>query len=166
MASDHVARNDLIAFTLGHANPQTAAHLKTCPSCAAEVDAYRTIMRLTPEVLHGCQATVHVVPCNNSNHLDHHHCDAVDAWGGLHITLKRRNGSLEGLVATPTGACACLDNASIRLFGRQGLVSSSPVGRDGSFNFPYLVPGQRYSLGLVLANGHSVELKIIADLQA
>jgi len=98
--------------------------------------------------------------------LEHLHCDAVDTWGGLHITLERRNGVLEGVVATPAGACTCLDSARVRLFSRQGLVSSSQIDRDGRFNFPRLASGQRYSLGLVLANGQSAELKIIADFHA
>lgn len=156
-------RSRLIAYSLGHSDPELKRHLAGCGACQTEVASYQTLLASTRAVLSGHPLDVRFVNCRKVELADGAHCVAEDTEHNLAVILSAQDGVLRGQVLGCGLGCSCWQGAVVRLFGGQGFVASSPVDSSGAFVLSGLRPGQRYTVALVSNEDDHPQLRIIGQ---
>lgn len=155
--------NDLIVHALGHGNNKLAAHLEVCPDCRSEVELFQSILTAVRRALNETMPSVQVrlMDCRPTHHQ---HYEALDSLEGVNLTLKRGSDCVEGQILDWPQLAYCWPKATVRLFGRQGLVSTSKIDPEGHFRLGKVVDGEQYSLGLVFSHEQAAELRIVGEV--
>jgi hypothetical protein len=165
-SNDHQSQyppNDLIIHALGHGNDKLTAHMEVCPACRGEVELYRSILMAVRGALNDTAPAVQVRLMDCRPTYDQQ-CEAIDSQDGFNLILKRENGCMAGQVLDWPRLAFCWPQATIRLFGHQGLISTSKIDHAGHFRLNNIVDGEQYSLGLALSHGQDAELRIVGNV--
>lgn len=154
---------DLIIHALGEGNSKLASHLEICPTCRSEVELYRSTLMAVRKALNDTEPSVQVLlmDCRPTYPQQ---CEALDSRDGFNLTLKREDGCVEGQILDWPRLAVCWPKATIRLFGHQGLVSTSKIDHEGHFRLGKVVDGEQYSLGLVFSHEQAAELRIVGEV--
>lgn len=163
--TSHLTDDQLAGLALGYANTEVSSHLNTCDVCRVEVGVYRSIIQSTREVFCDTVVPVTLVSCEQAAYAGGSRCEAIDPVQHLHISLTRVNGMLMGQVTDDEDYRDHWQDSPVRLFDREGLVSSGQLGAGGDFSLAVPDSGGRFSLGLVLTRQGTPELRIVGHIR-
>lgn len=156
----------LEAFATGTPDPELASHLTQCPRCRIELQCIQERLARAFSAIDPQQANVEIVPCPEEQRRQRQHYIIEDTENNLRIWVERADGQIHGQLIDTAAVRRNWPNATVRIFGSKGFVATSGVDRQGCFLLPDVEPGQRYSLGLVLAwPERGPQLKIIGDFE-
>lgn len=157
--TEHLLQDELVASALGSGSPAALAHLQVCDICRAEMESYQTILRGIHTVFNAPEPRVHVFRCKNGLMNESHSCTIRHPVTNDQLTINCHDGWLNGRISHSDQADLDGSASSVRLFSRQGLVSSVPVEEDGSFLVRCLNADERHSMTIVLpGDGSAIQL--------
>ncbi|MEA3335181.1 MAG: hypothetical protein U9R25_04675 [Chloroflexota bacterium] len=158
----HFSEDQLIAYALGNRDPDMLKHMEGCESCRNTVAHYQSIVDSTQSVLgNGTAPLAEVVACQGAELVREVSCEILHTLHHLHVSLGYQDGQVIGQLTSLEKECTCWHHGTVRLFGREGFITSTRITDDGTFILPIAEPDEKYSLGLVLADDKFVSLKII-----
>ena len=156
----HLTQDELVSCTLNGGSLAAYAHLDGCEACRNALESYRSTLMDIRTVFSTPPPQVQVFHCKHGLMKEQHSCTIEHPTTGDRLDITCNEGWLNGRLTRPVDSTAPeMSATAVRLFSRQGFVSSVPVGEDGTFLVRCLNTGERHSITIMLpADGTSLQL--------